>query len=75
MIDGYPATVTTVTDMLSGRLARRTVLLVYVPNQPILYDVEIVAETPDFNRADDEMRAIISSFRVERVTAPMLHRK
>jgi hypothetical protein len=75
MIDGCPATLTTISDMLSGRLARRSSLVVYVPNHSIIYDVEIVAETPDFNQADDEMRVIISSFRVDRVTAPMIHRK
>jgi hypothetical protein len=67
-IEGYPATVLSEDEMLSGKRRRTISLFVCVPE--CTYEVTGEAKGSDIDRMDSEMQAIISSFRVDKVAVP-----
>jgi len=69
-IDGNPATVFTGSYVNSGKSYYGTTLLVYVPNESLMYIVGGGASVSDAAPVNREMQAIISSFHVEKVPVP-----
>ena len=71
-IDGYPATIAEMAwnSPVATTSFRWRSLRVYVPEQSILYMVFSEGEPPASHKADDEMQAIIASFRIVHNVAP-----
>ena len=65
-IDGYPATL--VSDTYPQLMyLRRTALLVYAPDHGPIFEVVTYADDSHVDEADQEMKAVVASFHVEKV--------